>query len=77
MIAAILGMTRNLQLAGRLGSPCGRHHKRISRRVYQFPANHKNRMLAQLDRRKADRDHLEKNLPQRMPPLANSPPKLP
>lgn len=77
MIAAILGMTRNLQLAGQLRAPSGRTHIRTSKRVYKLPASHKQRMLAKLERRQEDRNALEKDVSRPMPPLANSPPKLP
>ncbi len=78
MLAAILGMTRNLQLAQRLRPPSGRTHQRTSRRILHLDTDHHNTMLRTLARRTQDRDTLERATPTpSLPALPNGPPRLP
>jgi hypothetical protein len=80
MLAAILGMTRNLQLAQRLRAPSGRTHKRISRRVYILPRDRRLAMLRKLDRRERDLAKIEQAIQSeraRGLPRPTRPPDLP
>jgi hypothetical protein len=73
MLAAILGMTRNLQLSHRLAPPSGRLHKRTSKRVYKLPASLWKKMLAELGRRARARGEPDDQYRNAL--VANSPPE--
>ena len=77
MLAAVLGMTRNLQLAQRLRPPSGRTHRRTSRRIFCLDAEHRAAMLRTLARRAADRDKLPAPTRPTLQPPPNGPPRLP
>lgn len=77
MLAAVLGMTRNLQLAQRLRPPSGRIHRRTSRRIFCLDTEHRTAMPRTLARRAADRDDLPAPTRPTLQPLPNGPPRLP